>query len=277
MPTLTSEAIAERIAHFGPLKAGKHDPNGEACVMEAVSWVAGEKWSDHPACACPVIAEFLRSWNDGLFDDDRDRLLRPLIPRLVGTVNAKLENRRATMAADWLIRVHTPAWLRLAGLATHADALSRLPEITDFSQVPHIRSTIEAAQLDAAAAGTAAWDAAGAAAWDAAGDAARAAAGDAARAAAWAAARDAAWAAAWVAGGAAARAAAWDAARVAAWAAGGAAARAAARAAAEVAAEVAGGAAAGVAAWAALSRTLIELQQSALALVERMIEADFLS
>jgi len=40
------------------------------------------------------------------------------------------------MAADWLVRANTPAWLRLAGLSVHADALSALPEITSFAQVP---------------------------------------------------------------------------------------------------------------------------------------------
>ena len=93
--------IIERLAHFGPLKSGAHPPNGEACVMEAVAFVAGEPWSDHPACACPVIGAFLRSWNDLLPDDKRDTLLRPIVLRLIGTRgNVDLEQRRATMAAS---------------------------------------------------------------------------------------------------------------------------------------------------------------------------------
>ena len=60
--SLTPEIIAERIAHFGPLKAGAHDPNDEACVMEVVSWVAGEKWSDirlamSGDCGVPALLE----------------------------------------------------------------------------------------------------------------------------------------------------------------------------------------------------------------------------
>ena len=154
---LSAEVIAERIAHFGPLASGAHEPNGEACVMEAVAFVAGEPWSDHPQCACPVISIFLRAWNDALPDDERDQLLRPLIPRLINTRGSTaLEKRRALMAADWLIRVHTPAWLRLAGLTAHADALSALPEITDMTQMPSIRGPIEAARRDADAAGDAA-------------------------------------------------------------------------------------------------------------------------
>jgi hypothetical protein len=101
------------------------------------------------------------------------------------------------MAADWLIRVHTPAWLRLAKLDAHADALAALPEIADFAQCPSLMPTLNAAKQDADAARDAAWDAARDAAWDAARAAARDAARDAARAAARDAARDAAWDAAW--------------------------------------------------------------------------------
>src|SRR6185437_13254612 len=109
--------------------------------------------------------------------------------------------RRALMASDWLVRVHTPAWLRLAKLDEAAAALEQLPEIIAMAQIPSIRGPIEAARRDAVAA----WDAAGDAAWDAAWDAAGAAAGAAAWAAAWDAAR--------AATRAAALAAAWDAAR----------------------------------------------------------------
>src|SRR5262245_30332455 len=106
------------------LKSGAHSPDSTFCVMEAVAFVAGERWSDSPECVCPVISVFLRAWNDSLRSDaDRDRLLKPLIPRLLNTRNKTLEERRALMAADWLVRVHTPAWLRLAGLMNQADAL----------------------------------------------------------------------------------------------------------------------------------------------------------
>src|SRR5712664_2641057 len=142
--------------------------------MEAVAFVAGEKWSDNPECACPVISAFLRSWNDGLpTDADRDRLLKNLIPRLVNTRNKSLEEKRSLMAADWLVRVHTPAWLRLAGLVQQAESLEPLPEITSMSQIPSIRGPIEAVRNDATAARDAAWAAAGTAAWAAAGTAAR--------------------------------------------------------------------------------------------------------
>jgi hypothetical protein len=235
----------------------------------AVAYIAGEPWSDHPQCACPVIGAFMRAWNDGLSDQERTVIIMPLIPRLVGTrASTAVENRRAIMAADWLVRTHTVEWLRLAKLNKQADLLASLPEITDFAQCPSLMPTLTAVRDDADAARAAAWDAAGdaarAAAWDAAGDAAGDAARAAARAAAWAAARAAAWAAAWDAAGAAA----WDAAGAAAWAA----ARAAAWAAAWDAARAAAWDAARAAAWDALKGTKEKLQKSAFNLVERMIE-----
>jgi hypothetical protein len=253
------------------LAGGNHgSADAGMCIMEAVAYIAHEQHSDHPQCVSPVIAAFLRSWNDAMTDEDRQQL-KPLIPVVMDTVSTRAdESRRAWLCFDWLVRVHTTAWLRLAGLTDQAARLEHLPELCAGMDVPSIQSVIKVVQAarDAAraAAGAAARDAAGAAARAAAGAAARAAAGaaardaarDAARAAAGAAARDAAWAAA----GAAARDAAWAAARAAAWAAAGAAAWAAAWAAAR--------AAAGAAAGAGLRPTIVVLQASAMELVERM-------
>jgi hypothetical protein len=251
------------------LRSGKHEPeqieSGEACVMEAVAYVAGEPLSDHPDCVCPVLAAFGRSWNDSLPSDaERDRLLKPLIPRLIGTKSTPtVEERRSYMALDWLIRVHTPTWLeRVESLRPHASALRDLEEIADMAGAVTAGEKVRAARA-------AAWDAAWAAVRDAARDAVGVAAwGVAGDAAAWDAARATAGAAAWAAARAAARAAAWDAARDAARAVAWDAAWAAVRAAAWAAV----GAAAGDAAGDALRPTVAELQVSALALVDRMID-----
>ena len=144
---MTAPALdLSRLHQIPPLSKGSHDgPEDGMCILEAVAFVAGEPWSDHPPCACPVIGAFLRSWNDALPDGERDALLRPLIPRLVGTKgSAALERRRALMAADWLVRVQTPGWLRLAGLAAQADTVASLPEITDMAQCPSLMPVLEA-------------------------------------------------------------------------------------------------------------------------------------
>jgi hypothetical protein len=168
------------------LYRSSHSPGEEMCLMEAVAFVAGEKWSDHPQCCCPVIAAFGRRLNDWLDDDERQQLI-PYVKRLIDTRgDAALEQRRALMAADWAVRTIMPIALRAAGLHEHANRLEALPAIVS-------QETAEAAKVTAQAASAAAGavEAAEAAAWAANAAATRA------RAAAWAAAwaANAAWAA----------------------------------------------------------------------------------
>ena len=283
---------ATRLATIKVLYLGVHDPDGKHCVMEAVAYVANEPWTDTPDCTCPVIAAFLRNWNDALPNDDqRSELLIPLVPRVIGTRSTDaVETIRSLMAVDWLVRVHTPVWLRVAGLAAHADALESLHEITSMDQVRSMVPAIAAARRDAFTARTVAWAAARNA--DAARDGDCDAAWNDAWAVAWnATAGDAAWAAAWhAASGDAARfgppgGALADARAAAVAAAGTSAATAAtgadvAAAALAVASDAAWAAAwdaaseaAGNAAWAKLQPAVSQLQQSALALLGRMIEA----
>jgi hypothetical protein len=192
--------IKERMAQIEALalSSGSHeDFEHGACVMEAVAWVSGEPWSDEPQCASPVISAFMRYWNDSLDDVTRNRLLKPLVPLLVGTRSTPdVEERRSYMALDWMIRVFTPKWLDLVPpLHEHAQTLRDMESIADMAGASAAGVKARAARAAArAAARDAAWDAAGAAAWDAAGAAARAAAEAAAGAAARAAARAAAWA-----------------------------------------------------------------------------------
>ena len=87
------------------LKTGKHEPaDGKMCVMEAAAYVAGERWSAAPQCVCPVITVFMLTWNDKLPSDaDRDRLLKPLIPLIIGTSStSEIGDRRSDMALDWI-------------------------------------------------------------------------------------------------------------------------------------------------------------------------------
>jgi hypothetical protein len=97
--------------------------------MEAVAYVAGERWSDRPQCASPVIAAFVRRWNDHL-DPAQRQVLKTYIPRLVGSRGTAAEEvQREWMALDWLVHDLNPMWLRVAGLADLADVLVALPEI----------------------------------------------------------------------------------------------------------------------------------------------------
>lgn len=53
--------------------------------MEYTSMLAGERWSDHPACTHPLLAALARGVNDRLGDAARQELLL-LAPELVGLV-----------------------------------------------------------------------------------------------------------------------------------------------------------------------------------------------
>jgi hypothetical protein len=67
------------------LCSGAHtSPSDGVSLMEAVSDLAGEHWSNSPSCTSPVIAAYARSLNDWLPDAERQRL-KAYIPRLVGT------------------------------------------------------------------------------------------------------------------------------------------------------------------------------------------------
>src|SRR5271155_404278 len=119
-----------------PLKHGSHSPDSQFCVMEAVAFVAGEPWSDHPLCACPIITSFLIRWNDRLPNDaERDRLLKPLVPRLVGSRKPSVEVKRVIMIGDWTVRTVVPELLRVFKNKKAADELANLPEITTSKQL----------------------------------------------------------------------------------------------------------------------------------------------
>lgn len=70
------------------LAAGRHrNPRKGACFMEFASYLAGEKWSDHPACTHPALAFLARMVNDCTSDRDRSRLVE-LIPSVIGVTTA---------------------------------------------------------------------------------------------------------------------------------------------------------------------------------------------
>ena len=66
------------------LSPGRHrTPRQGACFMEFASYLAGERWSDHPACTHPALAALARDVNDLSSDVGRARLTA-LIHRVVG-------------------------------------------------------------------------------------------------------------------------------------------------------------------------------------------------
>src|SRR4030095_6799808 len=66
------------------LSPGRHrSPRRGACFMEFASYLAGERWSDHPACTQGTLAHLARRVNAGTSDPARARLT-PLIPTVIG-------------------------------------------------------------------------------------------------------------------------------------------------------------------------------------------------
>jgi hypothetical protein len=66
------------------LSRGRHrSPRRGACFMEFASYLAGERWSDHPSCTHPLLAQLARRVNDLIGDAERQHLV-PLIPLVVG-------------------------------------------------------------------------------------------------------------------------------------------------------------------------------------------------
>jgi len=82
-----------------------------ACFMEMASYLAGERWSDHPHCTHPLLAELARDVNDVVSDATRQRLA-PMIPDVVGL------NPVDPRVDPWIARVAAIAALPVSPLAT---------------------------------------------------------------------------------------------------------------------------------------------------------------
>jgi hypothetical protein len=85
------------------LSKGRHtSPEVGACVMELASMLAGEPFSDHPACVCPVIASCLRAYNDWI-DDHRRQDLYLYASKVVGTRSSQeVQRARAARVTAWI-------------------------------------------------------------------------------------------------------------------------------------------------------------------------------
>lgn len=100
--------------------------------METVAWLAGEKHSDEPRCTSPVIAAFVRGYNDAISSDEaRNYYLRSWIPRLVNTAGDKAtEERRGLVVVDFMVRNLLPMLLRRQRRRAVAAEFARMKPIT---------------------------------------------------------------------------------------------------------------------------------------------------
>ncbi|HJP76523.1 MAG TPA: hypothetical protein VJ914_19800 [Pseudonocardiaceae bacterium] len=107
------------------LSSGRHrDPREGRCLLELVSVLAGERWTDHPRCVHPVLASVARRVNDACSDEGRDALI-PLAAPLIGTrgapVSAVLVARCARAALS--VRPDLRRLRRMAGRTSIARSL----------------------------------------------------------------------------------------------------------------------------------------------------------
>jgi len=89
MPKMAQPSSDFSTLHLPVLSIGRHRNSRKgACFMEYASVLAGERWSDHPACTHAAVAALARAVNDCTSDSARSALA-PLIPSVIGlTVDA---------------------------------------------------------------------------------------------------------------------------------------------------------------------------------------------
>lgn len=104
--------------------------------MEYASFLAGERWSDHPQCTHPLLASVARQVNDHTSDAARSRLAR-FIPSVVGlngddpATDARIAIRCAAMAIPVVSEQRQRALA--VSLLTARDVLAKLGDGTHAS------------------------------------------------------------------------------------------------------------------------------------------------
>jgi hypothetical protein len=93
------------------LSPGKHSsPREGACVMELASMLAGEPFSDHPQCVCPVIGSFLRAYNDSVSDKRRQDLYAYAAMVVGSRAGAEVQQARAERLSEWSSEMLQRRW-----------------------------------------------------------------------------------------------------------------------------------------------------------------------
>jgi hypothetical protein len=123
------------------LSRGKHrNPRKGACFMEFASYLAGERWSDHPSCTHPLLARLARLVNDYTSDAERQRLAG-LVPSVVGLTgdDVRVDLRIALRAA--LCALPVVAEERQRSMAMTVMVADRLLGEIDGRPADHLEET----------------------------------------------------------------------------------------------------------------------------------------
>jgi len=101
-PMSDQRTVAQASHQTIRLSKGKHASPGEgACVMELASMLAGEPFSDRPASVCPVIAGFMRAYNDRIDDERRQDLYRYAAEVVGSRALPEVEHARERRCLAW--------------------------------------------------------------------------------------------------------------------------------------------------------------------------------
>jgi hypothetical protein len=94
------------------------------CVMELVSWISGEdRITDQPDCASPHLTSFAIALNDSAPTGHVRDSMKPLAFLLIGTRDARNEQRRADYLRRQCARVLLPVLIVDAGLNSQTHRL----------------------------------------------------------------------------------------------------------------------------------------------------------
>ena len=129
------------------LSAGRHrSAKRGACFMEYASYLAGERWSDRPACTHPSLASLARLVNDLTSDGARGSLSR-LIPSVVGLTgdDPRVPVLLAVLGASSALPIAST--MRQGALATGLIRCEQLLDQWDGPEVERARMRIRAAFL----------------------------------------------------------------------------------------------------------------------------------
>jgi hypothetical protein len=99
MPSVSYQTIT--------LSKGKHaSPHDGVCVMELASMLADEPFNDHPQSVCPVIASFLRAYNDRIDDARRQDLYAYAAKVIDSRASQDVQHARAERLRAWALELH---------------------------------------------------------------------------------------------------------------------------------------------------------------------------
>lgn len=152
-PSTTALLAGAVPAALPVLSRGRHrSPRSGACFMEMASFLAGERWSDHPACTHPLLAQLARDVNDRTSDGARHRLAL-LVPAVVGLhpQDAATDAHLALLCARRALPVSAQGHQHAlaVSLLTGEEVLARLEGRPDGDLSPATRGALEQVPLAA--------------------------------------------------------------------------------------------------------------------------------